>query len=293
MRLNVEGGRLRGDAVGRAATNETEIAARGRRAAVVLGSIAPWLALLVLEVSAVSIFWLFGALPFMDLPAHAGIAALRLRYSQSAFEQQFYVLTHDIAGYPLFRLSVDGLAKLFGPLNSVRIFASIPAVAMPLALLYGRRRLYNDSSVSFGFAGVILSFGYMGQMGLAPYLIAIPLLLIALVHWLLLLDKADAKQPTVGAETVLAVLALGLVLLHGYTFAVFAFLAIVTALTAGDVKIRLLRLRAFAPSLLFLATSAWVTQSSRLPAGAVVQPTPFNADFIPYWTKSACSSRPR
>ena len=44
----------------------------------------------------------------------------------------------------------------------------------------------------FAYVALILSFGYMTQMGLSPFLLAFPVLLWALTEWLVLLDKAAA-----------------------------------------------------------------------------------------------------
>jgi hypothetical protein len=41
--------------------------------------------------AAVLVFWVFEALPFQDLPAHAGLIAMRHRFGSSPFEQRFFV----------------------------------------------------------------------------------------------------------------------------------------------------------------------------------------------------------
>src|SRR4051812_45783239 len=51
-----------------------------------------WLGLGATGILAVLVFWVFEALPFQDLPAHAGLIAMRHRYLESAFESRFFVL---------------------------------------------------------------------------------------------------------------------------------------------------------------------------------------------------------
>ena len=58
---------------------------------VAMRSPARWLPVGALTLAAVLVFWLFDALPFQDLPAHAGLIALRHRFPSSPFEQRFFV----------------------------------------------------------------------------------------------------------------------------------------------------------------------------------------------------------
>ena len=60
-------------------------ASRSARAASVLA----WPALGVVSLTAVLVFWIFEALPFQDLPAHAGLIAMRHRFAESVFEQRY------------------------------------------------------------------------------------------------------------------------------------------------------------------------------------------------------------
>ena len=46
-----------------------------------------WVALAAVMVIGVLVFWTFDAMPFMDLPAHAGLIALRHRYGDAPIEQ--------------------------------------------------------------------------------------------------------------------------------------------------------------------------------------------------------------
>src|SRR6516165_10842258 len=77
-------------------------------------------------VPAVLLFWAFKALPFMDLPAHAGLIALRHRIGDSAFEQHFYVVAPHLGAYSLFRGLAEALLHVTSPLGAVRLLATLP-----------------------------------------------------------------------------------------------------------------------------------------------------------------------
>src|SRR6516162_4950688 len=68
-----------------------------------------WAGLGVLWVASILVFWLFEALPFQDLPAHAGLIAMRHRFLESPFEQRFFVLAPHIGPYSLFRFLGESL----------------------------------------------------------------------------------------------------------------------------------------------------------------------------------------
>ena len=140
---------------------------------------------------AASVFWVFDALPFQDLPAHAGLIAMRHRFETSAFEQRFYVLAPHIGPYSLFRFLGEVFVRLSGPIDAVRALGTLPVLATPLAMLFARRRLYGDSSPAFGFLGVALSFGIMTLLGFASYLLGVAVTLVGLTLWLDLLTAAD------------------------------------------------------------------------------------------------------
>src|SRR5215475_10443845 len=102
----------------------------------------PWLGLGALTVLAVLVFWVFDALPFQDLPAHAGLIAMRHRFAGSPFEQRFFVLAPHPGPYSLFRFLGEGFVRVIGPVGAVRAIATLPVIATPLALLWSRRRLF-------------------------------------------------------------------------------------------------------------------------------------------------------
>jgi hypothetical protein len=111
-----------------------------------LAALAPWIGLGVVALAAVLVFWLFEALPFQDLPAHAGLIAMRHRFDGSAFEQQYFVLAPHIGPYSLFRFLGEAFVRVLGPVGAVRALATLPVIATPLALLFARKRLHGEAS---------------------------------------------------------------------------------------------------------------------------------------------------
>src|SRR5579864_8119976 len=88
-----------------------------------------WLILAVLGAAATSVFWAYDAMPFMDLPAHAGLIALRRRLAHASFEQQWYVLAPHLGSYSLFRGAGNALAGAVGPIGAVRLLAMLSVIA--------------------------------------------------------------------------------------------------------------------------------------------------------------------
>ena len=84
---------------------------------------AAWVGLGAVGVLAVLVFWIFEALPFQDLPAHAGLIAMRHRYVESAFESRFFVLAPHIGPYSLFRFLGEAFVRGVGPIGAVRALA--------------------------------------------------------------------------------------------------------------------------------------------------------------------------
>src|SRR5687767_10775680 len=95
-----------------------------------------WIWLGAVGLVGVLVFWVFEALPFQDLPAHAGLIAMRHRFAESAFEQRYYVLAPHIGPYSLFRFLGEVFVRIGGPLSAVRALGTLPVIATPLALLY-------------------------------------------------------------------------------------------------------------------------------------------------------------
>src|SRR5690242_16229145 len=110
-----------------------------------------WAGLGAVSILAVLVFWAFEALPFQDLPAHAGLIAMRHRFAESAFEQRHFVLAPHIGPYSLFRFLGEAFTSIASPTFAVRMLATLPVIATPIALLFARRRLFGDRSPTFGF----------------------------------------------------------------------------------------------------------------------------------------------
>jgi hypothetical protein len=215
-----------------------------------------WVLLGAVTLLGASAFWVFDALPYQDLPAHAGLIAMRHRFASSAFEQRYYELGSEVGPYAVFLFLGDLFDRFLGPLGAARALATLPVLATPAALLFARRRLHEDHSPWAGFLGVALSFGFMTLLGLASYLLGMALLVVALTVWMLLLADVDRGRPALRRELVFAACALSVFLAHGYAFVVLALLAKLTAIATGDRGKRALRLRALGPGVLLGVWSA-------------------------------------
>ncbi len=237
---------------------------RARGASAVL----PWAGLASLAVVAALVFWVFEALPFQDLPAHAGLIALRHRFIDSPFEQRFFVLAPHIGPYSLFRFLGEGFDRVIGPMAAVRAIATLPVVATPLALLFARRRLHGDRTPTAGYFGIALSFGLMTLLGFASYLLGVAIMLVGLTLWLELMVLADAGD-TRKKELVIAALAPLMFVAHGHAFVLFLMLAGVSCLACGNRLRRLLRLRALVPAVSLAAWVAWIERGTTTPLGSV------------------------
>jgi len=231
-----------------------------------------WAGLAAVGLASVLVFWLFDALPFQDLPAHAGLIAMRHRFGDSPFEQRFFVLAPHIGPYSLFRFLGEGLVRVVSPTSAVRVIATLPALATPAALDFARRRLHGDTSLAAGFLGVALSFGLMTLLGFASYLLGVAVMLVVFTLWLDLLAAVDRRAPTRNRELAMAVLAPLVFIAHGHAFALFLALTAVSAIAAGDRLRRVLALRALAPSLVLAGWVAWIERGSTTPPGSFAVP---------------------
>jgi hypothetical protein len=252
-----------------------------RTAGARVGRVAPWMRVGALTLAAVLVFWLFDSLPFQDLPAHAGLIALRHRFGASPFEQHFFVLAPHLGPYSLFRFLGDVLVVPLGPLGAIRAIATLPMVATPLALLWARRRLHGDPSTTVAYFGLALGFGFMTLLGFASYLLGVAVLIVALTVWLELMFAADSgAKDTWKWELAAGCLTPCVLLAHGHAFVIFLGLAGVSAVVTGRRWRRLLRLRALIPGLSLAAWVAWRERASVVPAGSVaVHQTAFAPHF--------------
>jgi hypothetical protein len=246
-----------------------------------VGSAIRWLALGALTLAAVLVFWLFDALPFQDLPAHAGLIAMRHRFDASPFEQRFFVFAPHLGPYSLFRYLGDILVAPLGPLGAIRAIATLPMIATPFALLWARRRLHGDRATTAAYYGLALGFGFMTLLGFASYLLGVAVLIFALTTWLELMVAADDRAPRAARwEIASACLAPCVLLAHGHAFVIFLGLAGVSAVATGHRARRLERLRALVPAVGLAAWAAWRERAGVLPAGSVALP---HADLVPHF----------
>jgi hypothetical protein len=246
------------------------IAAATRRAA--SGALA-WTGLAACVVAGSLVFWLFDSLPFQDLPAHAGLIALRHHFADWDLARRYFVLDPHLGPYSLFRFVGEHLADLLGPVGAVRALATLPLLASAAGLAWARWRLHGDRTPTAGYLAVALGFGFMTQLGFAGYLLGVALLVVTLVVWLELLETVGAPGASTGRREM-AVACLGLLVLvaHGHAFLVLVVLAAASALAAGERVPRLVRLRAFVPALAVAGWSAWTMRGSSIPAGSVAPP---------------------
>ncbi len=237
---------------------------------------AAWIGLVAVGVLASLVFWVFDALPFQDLPAHAGLIAMRHRFNDAgdaSFESRFFVLAPHIGPYSLFRFLGEAFVRVFGPVGAVRALATLPVVALPLAMLHARRRLHHDTTPIYGYLGVTLSFGFMTLMGFASYLLGVAVMLFGLVMWLQLLVAADDRAADLRKrELLMAAFAPIIFVAHGHAFVLFLLCAAVSTVSVGIRALRferLLRFRALVPALALAAWVAWLERGSTTPSGSV------------------------
>jgi hypothetical protein len=249
-----------------------EIPARAAAPTAGWAAALPWLGLGAAGLAGTLVFWLFDALPFQDLPAHAGLIAMRHRFGASAFEQRFFVLAPHIGPYSLFRFLGELFVRVIGPVGAVRAIATLPVLATPLALLYGRAKLHEDRSPTAGFLGLTMAFGLMTLLGFASYLLGVAVMLVGLTLWLDLLahvDRGADARTLRNKELVVAAFAPVMFVGHGHAFLLFMILAAVACVAAGKRAQRLLRARALVPAILLAAYVAWLERSSTTPPGSV------------------------
>ena len=225
-------------------------------------------------IAAVSVFFAFDAVPFMDLPAHAGLFALRGRFATSPFEQRFYVLAPHLGGYSTFRFLGAALSPLCGPLAAARALEALGAVALPLAMLDARRRLYGRTCPAYGFLGIALGFGLMTLFGFASFLIATAILVECTAIWLQVLAEIESRERARPREVALMALTALLLLTHGFAFALFLAITAIAVLLRGGSRSRFIRMRAFVPACLLAARAIWLESASPVPSGSAPFPQP-------------------
>lgn len=242
-------------------------------------AVLPWVGVGVLMIASALVFWLFDALPFQDLPAHAGLIALRHRFPHSPFEQQVFVVAPHLGPYSLFRALGELLVEPLGPVGTVRAIATLPVAATPLALVWARKRLHGDFSPTAAHFALALGFGFMTLLGFASYLLGVAVLIVGVTVWLELLVASEqldrgpeAVRRARRLEVAVAFLAPGILVAHGHAFVLFLMIACLSALATGRVRQRLTCGRALVPGIALATWSAWVETFSAVPPGSVALP---------------------
>ena len=228
-----------------------------------------WWLLGALTLAGALLFWSYGALPFMDLPAHAGLIALRHRFASSPFEQRYFIYDPHIGPYTVFRELGDLFAGIVGPVAAVRLLATLPVIATPLAVAFSRKRLHGDASPSFAFLSLCLCFNLMTLFGLASYLLGVAVMIVTLTLWLELLADVDDGAASWKSELRVGALALALFVTHGDAFVTFLALAGISTLAAGNRPARIWRGRALVPAVALAAHVAWIERASAVPLGSI------------------------
>ncbi len=267
-----------GDETGRGPVHRT-----ARQTASSLGSVLwGWPAFAVLLSLGVLVFWAFDALPFQDLPAHAGLIAMRHRFADSAFEQRFFVLAPHLGPYSLFRFLGECLVGVIGPVRAVRAIACLPVIATPLALAFARKRLFGEGGPTYAFVGLALAFGLMTLLGFASYLLGVSAMLVGVTFWMTLAGAANAGETTAQTrkkELLVAAFSPLVFVAHGHAFLLYLFLAFLSALCAGGagtvvrggMKQKLavaLRWRALIPAVALAGWVAFIERGGTRPPGS-------------------------
>ncbi len=217
-------------------------------------NLAAWLARSHVALGTVALaialaFFAFHALPFMDLPAHAGLIALRHRIDGSPIEREFYVFAPHLGTYSLLRGVGEALLRVTSPLGAVRVLGALPVVCVPAAVLFARRRLHGDRSVTAGYAAMILCLGLMMIFGFASFLLGMAVVIVAMTVWLELLASTDRGAPLLRTGTIAFAALFPLVYFaHGFAFGLFGISAGVSCLAAGRWRARLPMLLSFVPA---------------------------------------------
>ena len=232
-----------------------------------------------LVVVAASIYWVWPALPFQDLPGHAGMIALRQRIDTSAFDQTYFVHAPRLGPYSVFRALGSLFASVLGPLGAVRLLATLPMFALPASVLFSRRLLFGSTGPAQGYLAVLLSFGFMTIYGFASYNLAIAVLVLAVSVHVALLESTKVEERS-RLRIFVALLSVTLYLSHGFAFCA-ALLAVFAASIVGGREALFLRLRSlllWLPGIVVFAYSTLVERFGSLPADAkipYVNPVPY------------------
>jgi hypothetical protein len=233
---------------------------------------AAWLFFFALLAVSMLVFWAFDALPFQDLPAHAGLIAMRHRFAESEFEQRFFVLAPHIGPYSLFRFLGECFVRVMSPVAAVRAIASLPVIATPLALSFARRRLYGDRSAAIAYVGLTLSFGLMTLLGFASYLLGVSVMLVGATLWLSLAAAVGSGERDTSAarkkEIAVALFSPLVFVAHGHAFLLYLLVCAISCFASTNRRAVIVSLRALVPAVALAAWVAWMERGGTRPAGS-------------------------
>ncbi len=241
-----------------------------------------WLAA-ALTVVVVLPIWLVTYPPLQDYPYHLVRDQVFAHYGDPAFD---YPATFRRSFYPAPYVLADwlvaGLAQAMPVTAAGKVVLGLYLALFPWSLLYLVRGL-GPERTPLGLFGFALVYNWHFHMGFVSYALSLPAALFALGYWWR--GRRDLTWPRVG---VLALLVLGVYLLHVYSFGILAFVLSLlcllpepapragtpppasAAVPTGPRSGRLGRLArtgaAFAPALVLLA--GVVTRNAARPAAA-------------------------
>ena len=216
-------------------------------------------------------FMLFPLLPHQDLPAHAGLLAVRQRLESSALLGQHFQQGALLGPYTSFLALAQLLGAGFGADVGMRMLAAIATLALPAALLVARHRVVGDGWVGAGYLGLVLALGFPAALGLMSFLLGQAALVLAvaqlsrvmfpatapsIAHGAHGTDGTDGQGPFADpgasaawrAEALLALLALATALSHGFSFVLLALIAVISLRAPGSPRGAWIHLRALAPA---------------------------------------------
>jgi hypothetical protein len=193
--------------------------------------------------------------PMVDLPQHAAQIAAWLNWDDPAYrthELELNFRTPYLLAYPLARL----FAPLFGVVGALKLVIALGLVAHVAAFAHLVRRLGHDPWLSL--LGVPTALGYAFCFGFVSFLVAVPLVVLAIGEALI-----HAERPTPRTGVVLAGLLSLTLLAHGIALAL-AVIAVAPLLLRGGGRFVARVLPLAPPGILAVAWLMPGTSASRI-----------------------------
>ena len=150
-------------------------------------------------------------LPMVDLPQHAAQLTIWLHANNPIFHADKFVINYRTP-YWLSYLIVGALERSFGLTIALKLTIWLSIVGQVTALRWLCKRLGHDPWL--GLLGLPLALGYNFLFGFLSYIVAAPLLLVAVA-----LGTAYRQKPTLRGGALLTLSLLLVLLAHGITYA--------------------------------------------------------------------------